>query len=83
MILVKLYQSWVISFMLSEQTMRSVQSVRELESNTKIFQYFEEAGVKFRDDLIMNKVSAANSSISLKLPEKCNIELAYMLSKRL
>lgn len=61
MVLMALHESFVISFMMTKLSYKSVQSFQQLnQSNTKIYQYFEEFErnyqVIFKDELIMNKV---------------------------
>lgn len=81
MILINLYQAWVISFMISEPAMRSVQSIRELnDSDTKIFQYFKESGIKFRDELIVNKISVAVNDFMFKLPNDFNVDESHLVT---
>lgn len=81
MIFINLYQSWVISFMISEPAMRSVRSIRELnDSDTKIFQYFKESAIQFRDELIVNKISIAVTDFMFKLPDDFNVGESHLVT---
>ena len=79
MVLMALYESFVISFMMTDPTYKSVQSFHELnESNTKIFQYFEGIeDVIFKDELILNKVNLLNDHIVF-IPKDFDHNLAYV-----
>ena len=80
MILLALYESFVISFMMSDPSYKSVQSFQELnESNTKIYQYYDEIHtVIFRDELIMNRVNLTNDKQIVSLPKDFDHNLAYV-----
>jgi hypothetical protein len=79
MIIVSLYQSIMIAFMLTEPLLRSVRDFKELnESKTLIYQYFDDAmEVTFRDELVMNKIKIGQN-FSLHVPEKFNTKIVYL-----
>jgi hypothetical protein len=88
LILNSLYQSVVISLMLTESSMRSVQSFEELnDSNTKIYSYYDEATALrgslpvMKPSLIMNYIDF-RTSYQLSLPNEVDTKLAYLVTCR-
>ena len=80
MLLVSMYQSIMISFMLIEPVTRCFKDANEInESSTEIYQYFGyPTEVNFRESLIMNKLYQ-DSTFSLHVPEKFNPLLVYLV----
>jgi hypothetical protein len=89
MILLNLYQSWIIAFMLSEPSFTSIQTIKELnESDTKIFRFLAAQNVAkdeicFRDEMIINKIHAGFYSDLLlfkEIPQQFDPNLAYAVN---
>lgn len=80
MLLVSMYQSIMISFMLIEPVTRCFKDANEVnESSTEIYQYFGyKTEVNFRESLIMNKLYPG-TTFSLHVPEKFNPLLVYLV----
>lgn len=80
-LLVSLYQSILIAIMLTNVEMRSIQSFQELnQSNTKIYAFLSKSRIKFRDDLVMTKISSATQLESIySLPSDYDPNLAYLV----
>jgi hypothetical protein len=80
-ILIGAYQSWIISFMISKPSMRSIESVAELNSsNQRVFRYFHETKVKINPKLIMNLGSVASDALTFTLPDNFDRTLVYQVS---
>lgn len=80
MLLVNLYQSFIISVMLSEPALRSVETIQELnESNTKIFRFFNDFDIKFRESKIVHSIQFSHE-FSFELPEQFDVNMAYFVS---
>ncbi|CAO1314265.1 unnamed protein product [Diamesa serratosioi] len=80
LVLLTLYESYVISFMMADQSYRSVTSLEELNSsNTKIYEYFMD-GIQFKDNLIVHKMFAKVDNVILKMPDKFDVNMAYLVT---
>lgn len=81
--LINLYQSWLISLMLSKPLMRSIQSIQELnDSNTQIATYSDASPIRFRDKIIRQRIDIAKEAISFGVPDNFNHDLAYVVCCR-
>lgn len=77
-ILIGLYQSWVVAYMISKPSMRGAETFTELNStNTKIYQYYQELEIQFKRENIMEFVNVTDSDILRKVPENFNRNFAY------
>ena len=81
-VLLTLYESYVISFMMTDQSYRSVATLEELNnSNTQIYEYYMD-GIQFRDDLIVHKMSLNEDNVILKMPDNLDVNMAYLVSNQ-
>lgn len=80
-IMIGVYQSWIISIMIAKSSMRSISTLYELnESNTKIFQYFRESDVKINPKNLIKLLSLKNSTLTQTIPDNFDKNLAYLVS---
>lgn len=83
MVLLSLYQSALISVMLSEPSVTSIQSFKELnESQTKIYMFPTDnhlGGISFRDDLVVSKSFLGSTDFTMTIPQKFDPDLAYIV----
>ena len=80
LVLLTLYESYVISFMMTDQSYRSVTSLNELNnSNTKIHEYFMD-GIQFKENLIVHKMFLDVDNIILKMPDKVDVNQVYLVN---
>lgn len=76
--LINLYQSWLISIMLSEPVMRSIQSIQELnDSNTKLSRFAISEEIQFRDGVVKKIIDLSREAITFDVPENFDHDLAY------
>ncbi|CAO1371222.1 unnamed protein product [Diamesa hyperborea] len=81
-VLLTLYESYVISFMMTDQSYRSVATLVELNnSDTKIYEYYMD-GIQFRDDLILRKMHIKEDNVILTMPENVDVNMAYLVSNQ-
>lgn len=88
-VMISLYESAILSFMLAESSLRSANDLTELNnSNTKFYSFYtKETALRsnlpvIREELVLNLVDF-NSSIKLELPDELDENLAYLVSCRL
>lgn len=80
-ILMEIYESFMVSNIISEQAMDSVKSVEELiSSDTKIFEYHNET-YRFRADKVVNLVQFVNTRLAT-IPKDFNPNYAYFVRCR-
>lgn len=85
MVLLALYESFVISFMLTSPTYRSAKDFAEInDTNTRIYQYFIDSGfpIEFKNHLIVNKLTTKDNNTILTVPSVIDINMAYVASCR-
>jgi hypothetical protein len=80
MLLVSLYQSIMISFMLIEPVTRCFKDLQELnDSNVPIYQYFGyPTEVNFREELILNKIKR-DKIFSMHVPQNFDHRMVYLV----
>ncbi|CRL05805.1 CLUMA_CG018833, isoform A [Clunio marinus] len=85
MIFVSLYQSILIALMLSEPSLRSVESLKELnDSNTNIYEYMHfdsDYTPSFREEKILTKLGVRGKyALELSVPMNFDQNLAYFVT---
>lgn len=81
LVLMGIYESHMVSYVISEHEMHSVRSIDELiKSETKIYEYFKELD-RFDRQKVVNLVAFADVSLST-IPANFDINLAYFVSCR-
>jgi hypothetical protein len=80
-VLIGFYQSWIISFMISKPSLRSVESLEELNAtNTKVNRYFREFNVQINEKQVIEMSSITNESLALTIPDSFDPNLAYLVT---